>query len=58
MPTLSCSPSWSLGDLIGSRTLFAAGVVVFTLASAARACHPSPGWLIGFRAVQGLGRPC
>jgi EmrB/QacA subfamily drug resistance transporter len=44
-----------LGDLIGPRTLFVAGVAVFTLASAACGFSPSPGWLIGFRAVQGLG---
>ncbi len=44
-----------LGDLIGPRTMFAAGVTVFTAASAACGLSPSPGWLIGFRAVQGLG---
>jgi EmrB/QacA subfamily drug resistance transporter len=44
-----------LGDLIGPRTLFVAGVAVFTAASAACGFAPSPGWLIGFRAVQGLG---
>ncbi len=44
-----------LGDLIGPRTLFLAGVAVFTVASAACGFSPSPGWLIGFRAVQGLG---
>jgi EmrB/QacA subfamily drug resistance transporter len=44
-----------LGDLIGPRTLFLAGVAVFTAASVACGLSPSPGWLIGFRAVQGLG---
>jgi EmrB/QacA subfamily drug resistance transporter len=44
-----------LGDLIGPRTLFFAGVAVFTAASVACGLAPSPGWLIGFRAVQGLG---
>jgi EmrB/QacA subfamily drug resistance transporter len=44
-----------LGDLFGPRTLFFAGVALFTLASAACGLAPSPGWLIGFRAVQGLG---
>ena len=44
-----------LGDLFGPRTLFIAGVALFTLASAACGLSPSPGWLIGFRAVQGLG---
>ena len=44
-----------LGDLLGVRTMFAAGIVVFTAASAACGFAPGPGWLIGFRAVQGLG---
>src|ERR1700735_1229564 len=44
-----------LGDLLGQRTVFFAGIAVFTLASAACGLAPSPGWLIGFRAVQGLG---
>jgi EmrB/QacA subfamily drug resistance transporter len=44
-----------LGDLFGQRTVFFAGIALFTLASAACGLAPSPGWLIGFRAVQGLG---
>jgi EmrB/QacA subfamily drug resistance transporter len=44
-----------LGDLVGPRTMFASGIAVFTAASAACGFAPSPGWLIGFRAVQGLG---
>ncbi len=44
-----------LGDLIGPRVMFAGGVAVFTIASAACGAAPSAGWLIGFRAVQGLG---
>ncbi len=44
-----------LGDLLGQRTVFFAGIALFTLASAACGLAPSPGWLIGFRAVQGLG---
>ena len=44
-----------LGDLIGPRIMFMGGVGVFTAASAACGLAPSPGWLIGFRAVQGLG---
>ncbi len=44
-----------LGDLIGPRVMFAAGIAVFTAASAACGLAPSPGALIGFRAVQGLG---
>ena len=44
-----------LGDLIGPRPMFTAGIAVFTAASVACGFAPSPGWLIGFRAVQGLG---
>jgi EmrB/QacA subfamily drug resistance transporter len=44
-----------LGDLIGPRIMFMGGVAVFTAASAACGLAASPGWLIGFRAVQGLG---
>ena len=44
-----------LGDLVGPRVMFSSGVAVFTAASAACGLAPSPGWLIGFRAVQGLG---
>jgi EmrB/QacA subfamily drug resistance transporter len=44
-----------LGDLFGQRTLFFAGVALFTVASAACGLAPSPGFLIAFRAVQGVG---
>jgi len=44
-----------LGDLLGQRTMFFIGVALFTLASAACGLAPSPGYLIAFRAVQGLG---
>jgi EmrB/QacA subfamily drug resistance transporter len=44
-----------LGDLVGPRLMFGSGVGVFTAASAACGLAPSPGWLIGFRALQGLG---
>jgi EmrB/QacA subfamily drug resistance transporter len=44
-----------LGDLIGPRIMFTSGIAVFTAASAACGLAPSPGWLIAFRAVQGLG---
>jgi EmrB/QacA subfamily drug resistance transporter len=44
-----------LGDLLGQRRVFVAGIALFTVASAACGFAPSPGWLIGFRAVQGLG---
>ncbi len=44
-----------LGDRFGQRTVFFAGIALFTVASAACGLAPTPGWLIGFRAVQGLG---
>ena len=44
-----------LGDLLGQRQMFLAGVALFTAASAACGLAPSPGWLIAFRAIQGLG---
>jgi EmrB/QacA subfamily drug resistance transporter len=44
-----------LGDLRGQRTLFVAGIVVFTLASLACGLAPNPTLLIAFRAVQGVG---
>jgi EmrB/QacA subfamily drug resistance transporter len=44
-----------LGDLYGRRRMFIAGLVVFTLASLACGLAPSAGFLIGARAVQGIG---
>src|SRR5262245_15855412 len=44
-----------LGDLFGHRTLFEAGVVLFTAASAVCGLASSQGMLIGARAIQGLG---
>lgn len=44
-----------LGDRYGHRRVFRAGLVVFTLASAACAASPSVGVLVGARAVQALG---
>jgi EmrB/QacA subfamily drug resistance transporter len=44
-----------LGDLVGPRVLFTAGIALFTAASVACGLAPTPGWLIAFRAVQGLG---
>jgi EmrB/QacA subfamily drug resistance transporter len=44
-----------LGDLFGQRTVFFAGITLFTVASAACGFAPSPGWLIAFRAIQGVG---
>ena len=44
-----------LGDLYGRKKLFITGLCVFTLSSLACGLSPSIGFLIGFRALQGLG---
>lgn len=45
----------ALGDRFGRRRTFAAGLVVFTVASAAAALAPTMDALIASRAVQGVG---
>src|SRR5437016_4612506 len=45
----------ALGDRIGRRRMFVAGIAVFTLASAAAAMATEPWQLTAARAVQGLG---
>lgn len=47
--------SASLGDRYGRRRLFAAGLAVFSLASAACALSPTIGVLVAARTVQGVG---
>ncbi|HEY3481244.1 MAG TPA: MFS transporter [Streptomyces sp.] len=44
-----------LGDLRGKKTLFIAGVSLFTLASLACGLAQDPGQLIAYRGVQGIG---
>jgi EmrB/QacA subfamily drug resistance transporter len=44
-----------LGDRLGRRRLFVAGVALFSAASAACALAPGAGWLIAARALQGSG---
>jgi EmrB/QacA subfamily drug resistance transporter len=44
-----------LGDLLGPRMLFVAGIAVFTVASAACGLAPNAAFLIAFRAIQGIG---
>jgi EmrB/QacA subfamily drug resistance transporter len=45
----------ALGDRFGRRRMFAIGIGLFTLASAACALAPTAGLLITARAVQGIG---
>jgi EmrB/QacA subfamily drug resistance transporter len=45
----------ALGDRLGRRRLYAAGLGLFVAASAACALAPDVGWLIAARAVQGIG---
>jgi len=45
----------ALGDRFGRRRLFAAGIGLFVLASAACALAPSVGVLVAARAIQGAG---
>lgn len=48
-------PCAALGESLGYRRVFAAGVALFTLASAACALAPSLPWLVAARFLQGLG---
>src|ERR1019366_2920428 len=45
----------ALGDRFGRRRMFAVGIGLFTLASAAAALSPTVGALIAARAIQGAG---
>jgi EmrB/QacA subfamily drug resistance transporter len=45
----------ALADKLGRRRIFALGVTLFTAASVACGLAPDINWLIGARAVQGLG---
>jgi EmrB/QacA subfamily drug resistance transporter len=45
----------SLGDQLGRRTIFIAGTLLFTLASAGCGFAPNPAVLIAARALQGIG---
>ena len=43
------------GDMFGRRLVFIVGLAIFTAASLAIGLAASPAWLIGARAVQGVG---
>jgi EmrB/QacA subfamily drug resistance transporter len=45
----------TLGDMFGRKRAFVGGLALFTLGSLACALAPSTGYLIGFRALQGVG---
>ncbi|MEO7122937.1 MAG: DHA2 family efflux MFS transporter permease subunit [Lacisediminihabitans sp.] len=45
----------ALGDRFGRRTVFAAGILIFTVASAFAGLSTNPGQLIAARAIQGVG---
>ncbi|WP_432888644.1 DHA2 family efflux MFS transporter permease subunit [Kribbella sp. CA-245084] len=45
----------AIGDRLGRRRMFLAGIVLFTLASAACALATEPWMLTAFRAIQGIG---
>jgi EmrB/QacA subfamily drug resistance transporter len=44
-----------LADMIGKRSLYTAGFVIFTLGSVLSGLSPTIYWLIGFRVLQGIG---
>ena len=48
-------PAGRAGDLFGHRRLFAAGLALFTAASAGCALAAAPAVLVGLRALQGAG---
>ena len=48
-------PAGRLGDLVGARRVFLAGVVLFTLASLACGLASSPAALLAARSAQGVG---
>src|SRR5205085_11398956 len=48
-------PFGRVADLVGRKTLYSLGFVVFIAGSALCGAAPSLGWLVGFRVVQAVG---
>jgi EmrB/QacA subfamily drug resistance transporter len=44
-----------LADMVGKKTLYTSGFVVFTIGSLLCGLSPTVGWLIGFRVLQAIG---
>lgn len=51
-------PAAALGESIGYRPVFVAGVALFTAASVLCALSPSLPWLVAARFLQGIGSAC
>jgi len=55
-PAIILSPIFGIAaDLYGRRHLLAWGLILFGLSGAAMAFAPTFGWLLAFRAIQGIG---
>ena len=48
-------PGGSLGDKLGRKKIFMIGIALFMLGSTASGLAPTVGYLIAFRALQGIG---
>ncbi|MFA5902477.1 MAG: MFS transporter [Desulfobacula sp.] len=44
-----------LADMVGKKTIYMTGFIIFTLGSALCGLSPSVNWLIGFRVLQAIG---
>lgn len=55
LTTITVPIAGKLSDMYGRRPLLIAGVTIFTVGSLLSGLAPSVGWLIGWRALQGIG---
>jgi EmrB/QacA subfamily drug resistance transporter len=53
--TIATVLAGKFGDLVGRKTIFMGSIVLFTAASALAGLSQSMSWLIGSRALQGIG---